>query len=117
MRYARYAACAVYLSYLLAALIIPQTMYVDRYLLRFRHFSEWAVVQLLPSMYTTEILITDLSDGKKSSVPHHPARMFWLNYPGPRCEAYNISVTYRKVHGDRDFLLCNDRLSFDKRTP
>jgi hypothetical protein len=117
MRTVRFIACGIYVAYLLAALAVPGTMYVRRYLLQFDNFAEWAVVQMLPSMYTTEILITDLETGKKSSVPHHPARMFWLMRETPACHAYNINVVYRNWHGNRDYLMCGNTLIFDRRRP
>lgn len=114
MKHARILVCFFYAAYLLAAIAFPHAMYVDRFLLKYSSWAAWAPVQLLPSMYTTEIVITG-PDGHLRSVPHHPARIFFLFDRSPRCESYNISVRYRSERGSRDYLVCNGRVEFDRK--
>lgn len=102
----------VFAGYLLAAIVLPRAMYVDRYLLRYDSWYRWVPAQILPSMYTAEILITG-PDGSLTSVPHHPARMFWIFDQSPRCETYKIGVRYRGEADSRTYRLCDNQLIFD----
>lgn len=114
MKAIRIILCLVFAGYLAAAIAAPRAMYVDRYLLNYSSWYSWAAAQILPSMYTTEILITD-PRGKVSSQPHHPARMFWILSRKSGCDAYTISVRYRTESAQRRYFLCDGRLRFDVR--
>lgn len=108
-RPARLVACGLFAAYLTLAALSPRTMYVDRYLLNLP-FGQWIWAQILPSMYTTEILIT--SEGRVTSVPHHPARMFFMQTTAA-CREDTIEVRYRNEHAARRFTLCNGKLALD----
>jgi hypothetical protein len=117
MKAVRACLCVVYVLYLGAAIAFPHTMYVDRFLLNLQ-FSSWALAQMLPSMYTTEIRIMGSDPNNWIAVPHHPARIFFEVWKtDPNCSSFNISVRYRGQSGQRDYLICGSRLYLDKREP
>lgn len=105
---ARRGLVLIFIAYTAVAVLFPRQVYVDRYLLNLS-YAQWVPFQLYPSMYTTEIEVTDHRDGFKFAPPHHPARMFF-NRTDSDCNTYTIQIVYRAERGRRDFVICDGKL-------
>ena len=100
-------------AYVLAALLAPQRLYVDRFLMDMS-FAEWAALQPAPSMYATEIKIRDETTGRIFSTPHQPMRIFYEDRSRqPQCASYTFEVRLRQRVAGRRAHVCNDVLELD----
>lgn len=117
MRYLRFLLASTMVAYVATACLRPDRLYVDRFLMRMK-FREWAVLQVCPSMYSTEIVVREERSGRILSTPHHPMRVFYeISEREPRCETYEIRVRYRSNFARERFRLCNDVLEPIRPTP
>ena len=90
--------------------MVPSKVYVDRFLMEMS-YTEWVPYQLLPAMYSTEILITELKTGRQYSKVHHPLRIFFELHDTNYCGDHIITVSYRDVGKSQVFRLCDETLS------
>ena len=64
--------------YTMIAFINPKKIYVDRFLMEM-NFPQWVFLQFHPSMYSTEIIVTNLENGTKRGIIHHPMNLVIRN--------------------------------------